>query len=243
MKKKVIKGVKILGILFFVLMLGGFVYLNIATYEPSREASELLDHEQVSVFEDYYLVTPIYEEIGTLVYYPGGLVEAASYLPFALRLAEEGVRVVVLKMPLNLAILKTDAFLEVEDQDMSGPVLIGGHSLGGASASLFLREYDRVDGFVLLASYPAASADLSQVSYPVLSIVGSLDGVVDFAAYEETKSLLPSGTMYEVIEGGNHAYFGDYGLQSGDKEASISRQDQQAQVVNLIVDFLLRMQE
>jgi len=242
MKKRLIKGLKITLFVLFVIVLGGFIYLNMNTYDPSSEASGLLDHEQVQVLDDYYLVMPIYEEIGTFVYYPGGLVEPASYLPFALRMAEEGIRVVVMKMPLNLAILNNDAYLSIDDQDTSGPVLLGGHSLGGASASLFLRDYEEIDGLVFLASYPADSADLSGVEYPVLSIRASMDGVMDLSAYEEAKSLLPSDTEYQVIEGGNHAQFGDYGVQSGDMEASISREEQQNQVIAYIKEMLLSLQ-
>jgi len=239
MKKKLFKGLKILGIVLLVLILGGFIYLNMSTYEPSSEASALLNHEQVNLHDDYYVVMPVYEEIGTFVYYPGGLVEPASYLPFAMKLAEEGIRVIVMKMPLNLAILKTDAFWDLEEQDFSGSVFIGGHSLGGASASLFLKEYeDLVDGLILLASYPAASADLSESDLPVLSISGSLDGVMDKENYEATKSLLPSSTHYVEIPGANHAQFGDYGFQSGDNEASISRESQQNTVVALIKEFV-----
>ena len=243
MKKRLIKGLKITLFVLFVIVLGGFIYLNMNTYDPSSEASELLDHEQVQVLDDYYLVMPIYEEIGTFVYYPGGLVEPASYLPFALKMAEEGIRVVVMKMPLNLAILNNDAYLSIDAQDTSGPVLLGGHSLGGASASLFLRDYEEIDGLVFLASYPADSADLSGVEYPVLSIRASMDGVMDLSAYEEAKSLLPSDTEYQVIEGGNHAQFGDYGVQSGDMEASISREEQQNQVIAYIKEMLLSLQE
>ena len=40
------------------------------------------------------------------------------------------------------------------------------------------------------------------------------------------------------IEGGNHAQFGNYGPQKGDLPASISAQDQQAEMVAAIEEFL-----
>jgi hypothetical protein len=58
------------------------------------------------------------------------------------------------------------------------------------------------------------------------------------AKFDETKVLLPSDAKYVVIDGGNHAQFGDYGLQPGDNAATISRADQQAQVVDATVEFL-----
>ena len=50
--------------------------------------------------------------------------------------------------------------------------------------------------------------------------------------------LLPTDTIYLPIEGGNHAYFGDYGEQSGDNLATISREAQQQITVDAIVQFL-----
>lgn len=40
------------------------------------------------------------------------------------------------------------------------------------------------------------------------------------------------------IEGGNHAQFGDYGPQKGDLPAAISAQEQQAQTVTAVAEFI-----
>ena len=58
------------------------------------------------------------------------------------------------------------------------------------------------------------------------------------AKFDETRALNPASTQYVVIDGGNHAQFGDYGPQPGDNEATISRADQQSQVVAAVVQFL-----
>ena len=44
--------------------------------------------------------------------------------------------------------------------------------------------------------------------------------------------------LFVPIEGGDHAQFGWYGPQSGDNPATISREEQQAQIVQATVDFL-----
>ena len=44
------------------------------------------------------------------------------------------------------------------------------------------------------------------------------------------------------IEGGNHAQFGNYGPQEGDLPATISAEEQQAQTVEAITDFIARRQ-
>jgi hypothetical protein len=41
-----------------------------------------------------------------------------------------------------------------------------------------------------------------------------------------------------VIEGGNHAQFGNYGKQKGDPDATISREEQQDKAVEAIKEFL-----
>lgn len=243
MKKKVLKIGKILGVLLVVVLLIGFVYLNMNTYEPMDEAIEMLDSPQVKTYDDYYVVEPVGDVLANLVYYQGGLVETASYLPFAKLLADEGIRVVIPKMPFNLAIINSNAFYDIEEELIEDlPILIAGHSLGGASASLFLgEEKNIIDGLIFLGSYPAGSADLSGVSYDVMSIVGTRDGGMNWETYEQTKMLLPSDTIYVELMGGNHAQFGHYGPQKGDLPARISRENQQAQTVDLIVLFITNM--
>jgi hypothetical protein len=50
--------------------------------------------------------------------------------------------------------------------------------------------------------------------------------------------LLPPGTRWVAIEGGNHGQFGWYGEQAGDNLANISREIQQDQVIQATLDLL-----
>ena len=61
----------------------------------------------------------------------------------------------------------------------------------------------------------------------LLSVYGSEDGVLVKSQYEGSRQYFPENSRELVIEGGNHAGFGDYGFQSGDKEALISAEKQQ----------------
>ena len=54
-------------------------------------------------------------------------------------------------------------------------------------------------------------------------------------------SRLPKSTRRIVIKGGNHAGFGDYGVQAYDGERTISLEDQQSQVAKHLVAFLKRV--
>ena len=48
-------------------------------------------------------------------------------------------------------------------------------------------------------------------------------------------------THWVAIEGGNHAQFGWYGPQSGDGTATISREEQQRQIVGATLELLSRL--
>jgi hypothetical protein len=74
--------------------------------------------------------------------------------------------------------------------------------------------------------------DLQVVSQIEPGRLGTEQGV------QETKHLLPPGTEFIVIEGGNHSQFGWYGDQPGDAEATISREEQQAQVLQATLQLL-----
>ena len=96
---------------------------------------------------------------------------------------------------------------------------------------------DNIEGLVLWASYPASNNDLSESGLKVLSIYGTLD-MGGMKPFDDSRALLPADTTWVVIEGGNHAQFGDYGPQPGDNPATISAADQQVQVVRATAEFL-----
>lgn len=102
---------------------------------------------------------------------------------------------------------------------------IAGHSLGGAMAAQFASNHpSELEGVILLAAY--AASDLSVTNLDVEIIYGSNDGVLNRAALEENAGNLAHNAITHVIEGGNHAGFGDYGPQDGDGECSIGAPEQ-----------------
>jgi pimeloyl-ACP methyl ester carboxylesterase len=183
-------------------------------------------------------------EVG-LVLYPGARVDPRAYAPTARALSEEGYLVVTVPMPLNLAFFAPDraadvmaAFPEIRSW------AVGGHSLGGAMAARFaFQNPDVVQGLVLWAAYPAATDDLSAYSIVATSIYGTRDGLATGDKIDASRPLLPSSTSWVAIEGGNHAQFGWYGSQAGDGTATISRAQQQAQIVEATRMLLSRMAE
>jgi len=175
-----------------------------------------------------------------LIVYPGGHVDPRAYAPLARRIAAQGYRVVIVPMPLALAVMAPNRALQVMAQDPSIETwAVGGHSLGGAMAARFAYTHpDAVDGLVLWASYPASSDDLSGFDVVVTSVYGTLDGLTTGNKIDASRPLLTPGTRWVPIDGGNHAQFGDYGLQAGDGPASITAAEQQAQAAEATIDVL-----
>ena len=173
-----------------------------------------------------------------LVLYTGGKVPPAAYAPAARAIAEQGYLVAIVPAPFNLAILDADAADRViEDHPEIASWAVGGHSLGGATVSLFIDGHPGVvDGLALWASY--SSADISTDDLHVLSVYGSLDAGV--ASYTDPANLakLGSDVTVDVIDGGNHEQMGWYTGQPNDPPPTISRQEQQDRVVAATVALL-----
>ncbi len=213
------------------------------TYAPLPEALAALQSDaRVTVQAGpWWVFRPAVGEprVG-LIIYPGGLIDERAYAPAARAIAAEGYLVAIVPMPLRLAVLAAErgravveAFPEVEQW------AIGGHSLGGAMAAQFARRHPGlVQGLVLWAAYPSGSDDLSGSDLRVVSIYATSDGLTSLEDIQRSRLLLPPSTESVAIEGGNHAQFGAYGPQRGDGVAAISREAQQAQIVQATVVLL-----
>lgn len=187
--------------------------------------------------EDMIVFSPDDSSTG-LIFYPGGKVEFEAYIPLMQALADRGITTVLLKMPFNLAILDINKANGIADLfPHINNWYLGGHSLGGSAAAMHLAsEKAPYEGLILLASY--STKPLASKSIEVLSIYGSEDGVLDLNQYEENKQNLPKEFREIIIEGGNHAGFGMYGIQQGDGVASISNIDQIELTAEAIESFI-----
>ena len=175
-------------------------------------------------------------EGSALIFYPGGKVEAEAYAPLLFRLAEGGEDCFLAEMPFRLAITDVDAaadFIAAYDYD---EWILAGHSLGGAAAAMYAsREAGGIDGLVLLAAYPTKPLP---DGVRLLSVYGSKDGVLNRDKYESGRAFWPEAAEEIVIEGGNHAQFGDYGAQAGDGAALISRDEQQRITIEAVLTWI-----
>jgi predicted alpha/beta-hydrolase family hydrolase len=199
-------------------------------------------HAEVQVeTEPWFIFRPLADNpTAGLVLYPGGHVDPRSYAPAAHALAKEGYLVVIVPMPLNLAVFAPDRAAEViATLPETGGWAVGGHSLGGAMAARFAYQNpEAVQGLMLWAAYPASTDDLSGRPLAVTSIYATNDGLATVDKIAASRPLLPGTTRWVAIEGGNHAQFGWYGPQSGDGTATISREEQQRQIVAATLELL-----
>jgi hypothetical protein len=237
----------IVAIVAVILLLVGVVAAAVYTAsaaQPMPEALAALESDdKVTVTDDgWFTFAPVGVEPTTgFIFYPGGHVDARAYAPAARALAEQGNLVFITPMPLTLAIISPDranavmaAHPEIERW------FLGGHSLGGATAAIYAdRNPGVLDGVIFWAAYPPDSNSLAgQTDLAVTSIYGTLDGLATLDDIEHSKTLVPPSATFVPIEGGNHAQFGWYGDQDGDNPATITREEQQAQVVEATGDAL-----
>ena len=243
MKKRLKSALIITGVIFLLGVIG-FITWGLTPLGPTDEALAAMEsNAQVSVQDkgDFIVFTPNSNmPITGFIFYPGGHVDYRSYAPVAQKIASRGYMVSVVRMPLSLAVFGID---QADGVIAMYPDIrywaIGGHSLGGSMAASYARKHtDNVQGLVLWAAYPGTGDDMSSTGLKGLSTYGSEDEVLNRDAFNETVALLPPGTIMKVIQGGNHAQFGNYGLQPGDGTATISSSEQQMQAADLTARLL-----
>lgn len=246
MKKK--KILIIVAAILLVIILGvagvSFVYVNDYYHATDNAISYLESSENVNVsFDANKNITfrpnqSMDKHIG-FIFYPGGKVEYTAYAPMLYKLAENGITCILIKMPANLAIMginKADGTIDgYTDIDKW---YIGGHSLGGAAASMYVYDHKQAfDGLVLLGAY--STKDISDTDLSVLLITGSEDKVLSLEKYNECMPNYPKNLSTLNIEGGCHSYFGDYGMQEGDGQPQITCEYQQDTIVDYLVEWFI----
>jgi pimeloyl-ACP methyl ester carboxylesterase len=203
---------------------------------------------------DHWLFEPV---VGTikrtgLVFFPGSMVDPAAYGPLARGLAAEGYTVAIVPLPLRSAPLKSHkaavdqsaANVILHSRD-SGPArwVVSGHSLGGVFASRFTRDHpELVAGLILVGTSHPRDFDISHLPIDVTKIYGTRDGLASPEEVRRYAHNLPRSTHWVEIAGGNHAQFGWYGIQLGDRTAAISHVDQQGQLARAVRASMARVE-
>ncbi|GGH18764.1 alpha/beta hydrolase [Paenibacillus segetis] len=231
--------------LVIVLVVGLTVAYQVMKYEPLEEAKQALVSDSaatVTTVKDGFRFEPTDGEINqpTVIFYPGGLVDAESYAPLARKLSEAGHRVYIAKMPFDLAIFGQNRAKDLIAEHPEDTYVIGGHSLGGVFASRFAAvNTDKISGVFFLGSYADEGGSLKDSNLEILQVTASKDAVLNWSTWEQSKQNLPAEkTKYVSIDGGNHGQFGSYGQQKGDNEADITPKQQLEQISSAILNWL-----
>lgn len=234
MKKRI--ALRLTAAILLVLALGCGLYVS--DYYRAEESIGFLNPSvSVETLPDRMIFSP--EEVAAgLIFYPGGKVEFTAYAPLMTKLAEQGIQCVLLKMPLNLAVLDMDAAEGIPEQfPHVERWYLAGHSLGGSMAASYAGNHaDIYDGLILLASY--STDDLRSTGLKVCSLYGDRDGVLNLEKYQQYRPNLPEDTLERILEGGNHAGFGSYGHQDGDGFSALESGEQIQWTADRILEFI-----
>ncbi len=225
--------------LFTVCAVSVTVYLNTYYHADTAAIQTMLSTSvRLHTLQNRTRVTGEENASVGFIFYPGGKVEAYSYLPLLMSCSENDIFCAMPEMPYNLAVFDIDAAEGIREQYPEiDRWYIGGHSLGGSMAASHLADHtDEYEGLILLGSY--STEDFSAGKVDVLSIYGSEDGVLNMEKYEEYKANLPEELTEIVLEGGCHAYFGVYGPQNGDGAPTITNEEQIQQTADAIAAFI-----
>jgi len=238
--KKVKKGLIIFSIVLVVLIVVSLIYLGTGNYDSKdlAKAHMISDKNTTVIIENGIEFIPTKPNGTGVILYQGAKVDVSAYSVEAKILADNDYTVFIPKMPFNMAffgINKADKIIE-NNPDISSWYMAG-HSLGGSMAAKYTsNNQEIIDGLILLASYSVD--DLSEYTGKVISIIGTKDMGIDKEKLDETNINLPKDTEFFIIEGGNHAQFGDYGFQKGDNIAHISLEEQLRLITNKMQEYL-----
>lgn len=228
-KHKTLKIVLICILTFLVVSIAGF-YIYVSDYYKADDVAitVMQGEDGIDVDGNLTILSPSTKSDTALIFYPGAKVESTAYLPILEKLKNNGLTCILVEMPFNMAIFNSNAADDIFDKypDIKN-WYIGGHSMGGAMASSYAsKNSDKVKGLILLGSYVYGDYSPNKA----LTIYGTFNSNLE-KHIDYTDNIV-------VIDGGNHAQFGNYGKQKGDPDATISREEQQNIAVKAILEFI-----
>lgn len=178
-----------------------------------------------------------------LIFYPGAKIESEAYAVFLHEIARWGYAMFLPKMPLDLAVFGRDsAATLIAAYPAIQTWVLGGHSMGGGMACEFVATHLSVRGLLLYGTFPGC--DLSKRKELAVTLIsGTHDAVITPAQVTESGSKLPAQTQYVEISGGTHSFFGDYGPQDGDGQATISHEEARLQILKASHALFRRLEQ
>jgi len=222
-----------------VLVVVFLVWANIVMQGTRAAALQVWRDDRVAVRDagDAVVMTPTGSANGVgVVFIPGAKVDAYAYMASFRQVVAAGTTVVITKPTLNLAFFDPRPLATFEAHVPSVHTwAVGGHSLGGVRACQ-LADSPEVAGLLLFGSYCAN--DLSGSDLDVLSLSGSRDGLSTPAKVDAARERLPASATMTELQGVNHADFGAYGAQPGDRTATVPRAQARAEIAAAVTRWV-----
>ena len=232
--------------LIFIAMLSLSIFAG-ADYEDTRTGKAYAyEVETIDVNTRYPFDAVIYEPVGYeptvgLIFYAGVPVDYRDYGTLLRGIASAGYLVISTEFPLDMAttnIIAGEEYMKQYPQIQTW--FLSGHSHGGLAASMEAEHNgDLFRGLILFDSQMAVP--VLKENYPVLAFHATNDWACPWYMYQIVCSAMWMTDLNKiVIEGGNHAQFGDYGVQSNDGPATISKERQLEIAIQGVLDFILK---
>ena len=225
-----------------------WLFWNVQAHGVPVELFESTDRLTVEVRAEatLFLPAPDAPDRPGLLFLPGGGIDWRAYGPVVRSVADAGYPAAIVRLPYRVAptdATRAEVWRRIENvRGAWGATrrwVLSGHSRGAALAGRFADEHrGSFDGLLLIATTHPRDQNLSNLTVPVTKVLAEHDCVASPAAARANAHLLPAETLWIEIAGGNHAQFGHYGSQFNDCRATISREAQQKQAIDAVLELL-----
>ena len=155
-RHRILKRVLVALAIVLVACVGGFLLWASDYYHADATAVAVEQQDPTIEYEGDQVILPADGSTTALIFYPGAKVEATAYLPILEKIRLRcGITCILVKMPLNLAILDENA---ADGVIASHPEIntwfVGCHLMGGAMASAYASACrGELAGLVLFGAY------------------------------------------------------------------------------------------
>jgi hypothetical protein len=193
---------------------------SIDSFKGEYGSAEMTTNGNLRTFGD-----PNWEQ--GFIFFGKDFVSADAYIPLLSAIAGKGIFAVQVMPGIGVSgLAANEAQNAVAYYPNVKEWFVGGHASGALTANgCMLRNPSDYSGLVLIASH--ADTDLTHLDKKALAIFGTEDKIMNMTTYEQSKNLLPKEGFIEYkVKGGNHSFFGMYGLEEGDGTATIANSRQ-----------------
>lgn len=176
-----------------------------------------------------------------VIFFQGAMTDPKAYAPLCRSLAQQGFTCHLIRMAWRLPIKDYKKINRLFDLQAKNYV-IGGHSQGGKIAAQAVFENPNVfKGLFLLGTSHPRDISLADHTLPILKLYAEKDGLASMKEVLANKDKLPAQAELVLIKGGNHSQFGYLGQLFMDESPQISREAQQKQTLEHLVNFLQKI--